>query len=198
MDVKLLDWIVGYYVGYFLLTGYYKAKILYVSLWLILFFLWIILSKRKELWIWEIDLSKKASIGIILLNVALIIGNILICKILRDGTDKYINPMFIIAASINEEIIFRGYLFRSFEKISEKINSKQKQIKDCFVVVSTSLLFSCLHMTNFVVGGNLKLMCFQLHVAFAAGVVLGITRKHFEGIKECIWVHVLFNLAAYK
>lgn len=188
-DIKPIDWIVGYYLGYIILARFSTGLFCFEMLWFVLFLTWICVCLKKDFWFWKIDFMKSTHTVLILLNVMLIVGNIILGQI---NTINYVsvNPIAVINASICEEILFRGYIFDWLEKAIGQKNY-------FLIILLSSIIFSIAHVINIWSGYDRDYVVLQMIITFVAGVILGITRKQLNGIKECMLVHILFNLASY-
>lgn len=91
-----------------------------------------------------------------------------------------ISSVFI---SIMEELIFRSFLCRSIEQISNQNKA----------IIFSSVLFGCLHLLNI---GKYPLVFILLQVtyAFAMGIAFSVVFYEYKSILPCILVHIAVDL----
>lgn len=83
---------------------------------------------------------------------------------------------------IMEEVIFRSFLCRSIEQISNKNKA----------IIISSMIFGCFHFLNI---GNypLKYILLQVLYAFAMGIVFSVVFYESKSILPCIIIHILVD-----
>ena len=81
-----------------------------------------------------------------------------------------------------EEVIFRSFLCRSIEQISNKNKA----------IIISSMIFGCFHFLNI---GNypLKYILLQVLYAFAMGIVFSVVFYESKSILPCIIIHILVD-----
>ncbi len=91
-----------------------------------------------------------------------------------------ISSVFI---SIMEELIFRSFLCRSIEQISNQNKA----------IIFSSVLFGCLHLLNI---GKYPLVFILLQVtyAFATGIAFSVVFYECKSVLPCILVHIAVDL----
>ncbi len=91
-----------------------------------------------------------------------------------------ISSVFI---SIMEELIFRSFLCRSIEQISNQNKA----------IIFSSVLFGCLHLLNI---GKYPLVIILLQVtyAFAMGIAFSVVFYECKSVLPCILVHIAVDL----
>lgn len=90
-----------------------------------------------------------------------------------------ISSIFI---GIMEELIFRSFLCRSIERISDKKKA----------IIVSSVIFGCLHLINI---GNYPLIYVLLQVlyAFAIGIAFAVVFYKTKSILICIMIHTIVD-----
>lgn len=84
----------------------------------------------------------------------------------------------IVGAPVVEEVLFRGFLFKGFER---------SRVGGVGAVVLTSLAWAAIH---------LQYEPYEMSVIFAMGLVLGGFRWRTGSLRPALFMHVLNNLAA--
>lgn len=103
-----------------------------------------------------------------------------------------INIVFAIISSIfigiMEELIFRSFLCRSIEQVSDKNKA----------VIISSLIFGCFHLINI---GNYPLIYVMLQVlyAFSIGIAFSVVFYKSNSIIPCVIIHIVTDfLGAFE
>ncbi len=97
-----------------------------------------------------------------------------------------INIVFAIISSIfigiMEELIFRSFLCRSIEEVSDKNKA----------IIISSLIFGCFHLINI---GNYPLMYVMLQVlyAFSLGIAFSVVFYKSNSIIPCVIIHIIID-----
>jgi len=91
--------------------------------------------------------------------------------------------MLMLAAAIGEELLFRYYLPGTFGKRGS-----------LFGVLSSSVLFSVMHLANLLSNNDVAFVLLQAGTAFALGLCFSLTVVNTKRIGVCILIHFLINL----
>ncbi len=97
-----------------------------------------------------------------------------------------INIVFAISSSvfigIMEELIFRSFLCRSIEQMTDKNKA----------IIISSLIFGCFHLVNI---GNYPLIYVLLQVlyAFAMGIAFSVVFYKSNSILPCVIIHIIVD-----
>lgn len=83
---------------------------------------------------------------------------------------------------IMEELIFRSFLYRSIEQLSDKNKA----------IIISSVIFGCFHLINI---GNYPLIYVLLQIvyAFALGIAFSVVFYKNKSILPCIIVHIMID-----
>lgn len=85
--------------------------------------------------------------------------------------------LVFIPAAVNEELLFRGYVYQ-----------KLRQLHRWFAILFTSLVFAALH------GGNTGITWLALANIFVAGILLAAAYERYERLWCPIGLHLAWNL----
>jgi len=102
---------------------------------------------------------------------------------------------FWIAAPIQEEIIFRGFLQLVLE-MRHPVVIQLGNFKLSFAVLVSALLFAAVHIATGRLGASLSEVLFIVFGAFALGILAGWLRWKSGSLFPGILVHALFNILA--
>lgn len=218
-NIKTLDWVVSFYCGYISLRKMTHVFFLFILLWICLFVIWAMLENKINLQFWRWEQYQKADFKILTVSLLAIIGNLIYRYIERKNATwesaMIVPNLFVVMATvIAEELLFRESIFTGIERcigakrVSKKqgdtakcqwmqINSMESVSKGNLTIFLSSILFSSAHILNYWFGYRIKYLIVQVVVSFIMGILLGIMRLHFGRLKECIWIHLLFNLVSY-
>lgn len=83
---------------------------------------------------------------------------------------------------LNEEIIFRGYIFNLFQDKSPLLK-----------IVITAGIFALFHFSYFLSSFNPNDLIIVLY-SFGIGLILGLLKEYSGSIIPCLVIHLLFNL----
>lgn len=125
------------------------------------------------------ELGKGVLIATILLAAADVL--IILTSSLRharnDGFPWRELVMVFIPAAVNEELVFRGYIYQKLRRLSR-----------WFAILFTSLAFAALH------GGNSGITWLALANIFVAGILLAAAYERYERLWCPIGLHLAWNL----
>lgn len=195
--IKVIDWVVSFYLGYVFLNEYNNYLGGFSFIWLLLFVVWSYSSCIGDFEVWRTLSIRTLNLTVVLLGTFVILGSVFMNIFLDIESVKSTNLFVLIDSSINEEIIFRGYLFHGLEKVCEKSKIRAYVIKMWFPIVVSSALFSLMHFFNVLNGYSIEYVVVQTLIAFMMGIALGAIRNKQKTIKECILIHIVFNLISY-
>lgn len=195
--IKVIDWVVSFYLGYVFLNEYNNYLGGFSFIWLLLFVVWSYSSSIGDFEVWRTLSIRTLNLTVVLLGTFVILGSVFMNIFLDIESVKSTNLFVLIDSSINEEIIFRGYLFHGLEKVCEKSKIRAYVIKMWFPIVVSSALFSLIHFFNVLNGYSIEYVVVQTLIAFMMGIALGAIRNKQKTIKECILIHIVFNLISY-
>jgi len=102
---------------------------------------------------------------------------------------------FWIAAPIQEEIIFRGFL-QSVLEMRHPAVMQLGHFKLPFAVLVSALLFAAVHIATGRLGASLSEVLFIVFGAFVLGILAGWLRWRSNSLLPSILVHALFNMLA--
>jgi membrane protease YdiL (CAAX protease family) len=127
--------------------------------------------------------AKELAKGVVIATVLLAAADLLIIltSSLRhtrnDGFPWRELVVVFIPAAINEELVFRGYIYQ-----------KLRQLHRWFAILFTSFLFAALH------GGNAGITWLALANIFVAGLLLAAAYERYERLWCPIGLHLAWNL----
>jgi membrane protease YdiL (CAAX protease family) len=122
-------------------------------------------------------------IGIVMAAVLLAAADLLIIlttslrHVRNDGFPWRELLVVFIPAAVNEELVFRGYVYQ-----------KLRQVHRWSAIIFISLLFASLH------GGNAGITWLALANIFAAGILLALVYERYERLWAPIGLHLAWNL----
>jgi len=102
---------------------------------------------------------------------------------------------FWIAAPIQEEIIFRGFL-QSVVEMHRPVVMRLGKLTLPFSVLVSALLFAAVHIATSRLGASLGQVMFIVFGAFVLGVLASWLRWKSSSLMPAILVHALFNIFA--
>ncbi|HKO56581.1 MAG TPA: CPBP family intramembrane glutamic endopeptidase [Thermoanaerobaculia bacterium] len=126
---------------------------------------------------------REFGIGVVIAAVLLAAADLLIIlttslrHVRNDGFPWRELVVVFIPAAVNEELLFRGYVYQ-----------KLRQLNRWLAILSTSLVFAALH------GGNAGITWVALANIFAAGILLALVYERYERLWAPIGLHLAWNL----
>lgn len=96
---------------------------------------------------------------------------------------EFCNTVTMLCVAMIEEIFFRGFLQRFFEKKSLAV-----------AIYLTNIIFALLHIINYVLIKDTALMPMQILAAFCVGTCFSVVTMKYDSIIPCIFFHFLINV----
>ncbi|MBS9339114.1 CPBP family intramembrane metalloprotease [Fructobacillus sp. M2-14] len=144
---------------------------------------------------WSSKAMQLSVIAIVLVYLVMYVvnGNVeCLGKIAHLSANKMASCVFVaLGAGVFEEYLVRGYFFNLFQRIFNRYDVKKHRL--LYVSFVTSLLFGCLHFTNFGQGPN-EAIFQQVFYATCFGLLFAAIRILSNTIWAGAILHFLFDL----